>query len=161
MYEQEFINIIDKIINNRKFKKLKSVQHHYVTNRYDHNLSVAYKVYKLTKFLNLDYVNITRAAVMHDFYFDDDFTSSRKSLFNHPKKSLQNAKKITTLNVVQENIIISHMFPIGGKPPKYKESIIVDFLDDVVSIKEISLGNLKYINTALLFLLILAFNYFK
>ena len=161
MYEPEFNKITEKILNNRKFKKMKNVPHHYATTRYAHNVEVAYKTFKIAKRLNLNYVDMTKAALMHDFYFDEDFSSRRKCFFNHAKISLKNANKITKLNEIQENIIMSHMFPIGGKRPRYKESIIVDFVDDIVSIKEISIGNLKYLNAAFLFMFIYIFNYLK
>ena len=32
---------------------------------------------------------------------------------------------------MEKNIICSHMFPIGGKVPKYLESVIVDIIDDL------------------------------
>lgn len=159
--EEEFINITRKILNNRKFNKLKNEEHHYVTNRYEHSLNVAYKTYKITKFLKLDYINITKAALLHDFYFEEDFKNRNNYLINHPSIALENAKKLTKLSKKQENIILSHMFPIGKVLPKYKESIIVDLVDDYISLKELSVGGAKCLNTAFSFWIILIINYFK
>ena len=161
MQNEEFVKITQKIVNNRKFIKLKKESHHFITNRYNHSVEVAYKTYKVTKFLHLDYINITKAALMHDFYFNSDFRKHSKGVFCHPYISLNNAKKLVNLDKKQENIILSHMFPFGGKIPKYKESIIVDLLDDFVSIKEFSRGNIKCLNTAISFLFVILISYLR
>lgn len=133
----EYLMIIEKIIANRKFQKLKNEKHH-TTTRYDHVVDVSFKTYKICKKLNLDYKSATRAALLHDFFFDEEFktVSNKKKLVNHYKSAIKNSNKLTKLNHKEENIIASHMFPIGGKKPKYLESVIVDVVDDVVAIKE-------------------------
>jgi len=134
---EEYLMIIEKIITNRKFQKLKNERHH-TTTRYDHSVDVSYKTYKICKKLNLDYKSATRAALLHDFFFDEEFksVSNQKKLFTHYKQAIKNANKLIQLNTKEENIIASHMFPVGGKKPKYLESVIVDVVDDAVSIQE-------------------------
>ena len=39
------------------------------------------------------------------------------------------------------------MFPIGGKVPKSIESLIVDLVDDTVSIKEVAISKYQLIKT--------------
>ena len=105
MYEPEFNKITEKILNNRKFKKMKNVPHHYATTRYAHNVEVAYKTFKIAKRLNLNYVDMTKAALMHDFYFDEDFSINidkrRRILNNSPLDTkilteIINSKKLST-----------------------------------------------------------------
>ena len=141
--ETEYLQIIDKIISNRKFKKLVNERHHHNSNRYQHLIDVSYKTYKVCKKLGLDYVSATRAAVLHDFYFDKDFTKNRTKMVKHYKVALKNAGKLCNLSPLEENIIASHMFPVGGKLPKYKESVVVNAIDDVISIKERVQGDVK------------------
>ena len=46
------------------------------------------------------------------------------------------------------------MFPFGGSIPKCRESVVVDLIDDYVSIKERCTGDLKYLVAACKFLFI-------
>lgn len=143
---KEYLDTVYGIINNDSFRELMSERHHYNTNRYQHSLEVSYKVFKICKRLNLDYESATRAALLHDYFFDSDFDVNRaRRLFVHYKKSLENADKITYLTKKERNIIASHMFPFGGKLPRYKESVIVNAVDDIVSVKEKVKGDYRNI----------------
>ena len=135
---EEYLSIVNKIITNRKFQKLKQETHHHTTNRFDHCLAVSYKSYLICKRLNLDYESAAKAALLHDFFFDEEFKnmSRQTKLVKHYEYSLKNAKKLSKLNKKEENIIASHMFPIGGKTPRCLESIIVNAVDDQVAIRE-------------------------
>lgn len=152
---EEYLKIVDKVINNKQFKKLKEEKHHKVSNRYEHCINVSYNVYKLSKRLKLDYVSATRASLMHDFFYNYEFSNKKDKLFKHPTKALENALKISNLNEKEKDIISSHMFPFGGKIPKYKESILVDMVDDYVAIKERSSIIFKYVSIAYNFLIIM------
>lgn len=162
MYNQEFENIIYDIINNKKFKKLQNQVHHYTTNRYDHCLSISYRTYKICKYLNLDYVSATRASLVHDFFFDEEITNKKfKRLVTHYKKSIDNANKIIDLSKKEENIIAAHMFPFGGEIPKHLESVIVDLVDDVISVKERFIGDIKRFATIGNFVALVFINFIK
>lgn len=134
--DNEFNNIIDDIILNSKFRELNNYKHHGIS-RYEHSLNVAYYTYKVTKFLKRDYVKVTRAALLHDFYTNEveEFSSLKKYRL-HPVYALENAKKYYDLDEIQEDIIVKHMFPFSSKPPKYFESVLVDLIDDYSSIVE-------------------------
>ncbi len=160
MIDTDYINIISQIVNNNDFQKLKYEKHHTI-NRFDHSLEVSYKTYKICKKLRLDYVSATKAALLHDYFFDEEFRglSKNKKLIMHYKHSISNAKKITDLTKKEENIIASHMFPIGGKTPKYLESIIVDMVDDYVAIKENATVQKHKLRHAFNIITIIAFNF--
>lgn len=158
MNNKEYLQIIEKILNNRKFIKLKEEKHHHNSNRFNHSLDVSYKTYKICKKLRLNYESATKAALLHDFFFDEEFENKKQRMFKHPKKAIENAKKITTLTKKEENIIISHMYPIGGHLPKSRESIIVDLVDDYVSLKEKFGIDYKSFKAAINFLFILLIN---
>lgn len=155
MDNKEYLQIVEKIFNNRKFNKLKNETHHHNSNRFSHSVDVSYKTYKICKRLNLDYESATKAALLHDFFFDDEFDNKRDQMLNHPKKALQNARKITNLTKMEENIIESHMYPVGGKLPRSIESVIVDVVDDYVSLKEKLGGDYRSLKAAMNFLFVL------
>lgn len=135
--KQEFESITRDILTHPEFIKLKSELHHGIS-RYEHSLRVAKTSYNLAKAMNLDYKSITRAGLLHDFYFDAELIdfNKRKTLVEHPKIALQNSKRYFELNERQENAIVSHMFPLKGKIPKYKESFVVGISDKIVATHE-------------------------
>ena len=133
----EFEDIINDILINNKFKELDSELHHGIS-RMGHCLRVAKGTYKLTKKLNLNYKSATRAALMHDFYLDDELETKNSftALFDHPSKALETASKYYNLTSLESNIIESHMFPFGYKMPKHAESWIVTLVDKSVAVYE-------------------------
>jgi uncharacterized protein len=134
--QKEFNNIIKDIVANEEFMKLQGEVHHSTT-RFNHSLRVAYEVYNKLKDNNQNYVDATRAALLHDFFFDDDLSSSQSDrLNNHPLIALENAKKYFDINELQENIILSHMYPLSYCLPRFKESWIVSLMDKKVTILE-------------------------
>lgn len=138
--ETEYNSIVSDILNHKEFIKTKNIIHHSL-NRYDHSIRVSYYSYKIARFLKLDYKQTARAGLLHDFFLIDNKNISLKeralTLFNHPKYALAHSLKHFDLTEKEQNIIVSHMFPVcPTRLPKYLESWIVDIVDDVISIKE-------------------------
>ena len=135
--KEEFQSITSDILNHKEFLKLKTELHHGIS-RYEHSKRVAKMAYSISKFLNLDYEKITRAALLHDFFLDEetkDYTK-KQTLVKHPEIALKNAKKYFTIDERQENVITSHMFPLSKTLPKYKESYVVSISDKLVATHE-------------------------
>ena len=129
-----FEDISKNIILTSKYKSLKSDYHHGLT-RYIHLMHVAKITYYVAKFLRLDYISATRGALLHDLFNEEEYLSV-KGLDKpriHPFLALNNAKNIYDINVVEENIIISHMFPIGKIKPLFLESWVVTIIDKLVA----------------------------
>ena len=142
MSDFEYIDIVRDIINNEEFLKLKFYRHHDNT-RLDHCLKVSYNVYKLAKKFNLDYKAAARAGLLHDFFYGDlryINVIERKYMLNaHPYFAYYNASKMFKLNDKEKNMILSHMFPISYEVPRYKESILLDLVDDLEALKEVGI----------------------
>ena len=136
--KKEYRRIIKDILRNENFKKLYNIEHHGIS-RWEHLNKVAYYSFCVSKKLNMDYKSATRGALLHDFYLDgDERNSKRKFLdtFTHPKKALNTSMDNFSLNDMEKNIIVSHMFPIYLALPKYKESVIVNLVDKFIGAKE-------------------------
>lgn len=134
----EFNGIVEDILYNSEFLMLDNELHHGIT-RYSHSLRVAKTTYKLCKLFKMkNREATTRAALLHDFYIDSQFgnETSKQKLLLHPKLACQNAKRVFNINKMQENIIESHMFPLKGEVPKYKESWLVSGVDKAVALYE-------------------------
>jgi HD superfamily hydrolase len=142
MSDFEYVDIVSDIINNEEFLKLKFYRHHDNT-RLDHCLKVSYNAYKLAKKFNLDYKAAARAGLLHDFFYGDlryINVIERKYMLNaHPYFAYYNASKIFKLNEKEKDMILSHMFPISYEVPRYKESILLDLVDDLEALKEVGI----------------------
>ncbi len=135
--QQEFEKITQDILINNKFKELDNELHHGIS-RAGHSLRVAKGTYKITKKLHLNYKSATRAALLHDFYTNEDLNAKNcvNALNVHPSKALENASKYYNISSLEANIIESHMFPCGHKVPKYTESWVVSLVDKTVAAYE-------------------------
>lgn len=154
----EFEEIVSDILNNKEFNKVKYIEHHGIT-RYNHLYRVSYYSYKIAKKLHFNYKEVARGALLHDFFFSDELRTKKEkflSTFIHPKWALSNANKNFILTPLEQNIIKSHMFPIGLSIPKYKESVLVSLVDKVSALYEFSLKfklRFKYVTNVLVLVL--------
>ncbi len=157
----EFFEIIQPILEVPEFKKLDDIRHHGIT-RLDHCLRVAYYSYLISKLIHLNYKEVTEAALLHDFFTDEvDDESMPYRLRRHASIACNNASKYFRLSEMQKDIILTHMFPITFTPPKYLESWIVDFVDDIAAIYEKFYSVRKELNAATNFLFLFLVNYIK
>jgi len=159
--DEEYLFFVDDILKNNDFNKLDTIVHH-GNSRLEHSIKVSYYSYKISKLLNLNYEATARAGLLHDFFLsDNDRKLSDKflSTFVHPKYALENAKKNFDIDLVEENIIESHMFPIYKKIPKYAESWIVSLVDKFVGTYEFSKTfSKKFVYITNLFILLILNN---
>ena len=136
--QQEFKNIIEDITENEHFNLLSTELHHGIT-RYQHSMRVAKWTYKACNKFHLDNIEeVTRAALLHDFYINDDLdtNNSAKALKEHPSVALANSKKYFNIDKTQEDIIVNHMFPCNLTMPKTKEGWLVSAVDKLVGTYE-------------------------
>ena len=134
-----FDDLVCDIVNNKKYQELKKEYHHGI-DRYTHSMRVAKVTYKLSKKMGLDYVSATRGAMLHDFFKDEEY-GNVKGLTKakvHPHIACLNAKEEFVLNDIEADIIKSHMYPINTKTPSFKESWLVNSVDEGVSLYEFS-----------------------
>ncbi len=147
--DKQFNNIVKDIVRNPEVKKMAEIEHHGIS-RLEHSMKVSYKAYRIAKRLNFDYISVARGGLLHDFYLEGnerDKVHKFTDTFIHPNKALKTTKDLFEINNIEENIIISHMFPIYLKTPKYKESVLVNLTDKVIGSKEMFLeykNKLKY-----------------
>ncbi len=136
----EFIQMIDDLLNNDTVKQMKNFRQHYETSCFDHCLIASYYCYLYGKKFNLDYVSCARAAMLHDLFLYDwrKKQDDRKGLhaFTHPKTAYKNASKLFALNEKEKDIILKHMWPVTIALPKYKESYLLTLIDKYCALNE-------------------------
>ena len=138
-YNKEFYTVISDIIENETFQLLKLYKHHYIYTRFEHSLSVSYYSYLICKFFKLDYISTARAGLLHDLFFYDcenKLTRPKNHIHIHPKIALNNAEKLFSLNDLEKDIILKHMWPLTFSPPRYLESFIITLIDKYCAFKE-------------------------
>lgn len=134
---KKFDTIAKEFLGNEKFMRIQNERHHGIT-RYEHSMRVARNVYKLSKKLNLDYISATRAAIVHDFFVNEEFGINRGLIQGvvHPDIALANAKGEFKINEIEANAIEAHMFPLSTCLPNSKEAWCLTAVDKAVAIYE-------------------------
>lgn len=154
---KSFDSIANEIIYSDKYQSLKGENHHGLS-RYDHSIRVAKNTYRLSKRMKMDYISATRGALLHDYFTNEEYrnTKGMKKYSMHPVIALNNAIREYDLNPIEENVIVSHMFPMGKVKPNCKESWLVTSVDKGVAIYECARYKAK---EALAFTFVLLINF--
>lgn len=158
--DEEYISLVRDILYHPEFRKLESIPHH-DTNRFEHSVRVSYHAYNVAKKLRLDYIEVARGGLLHDFYICEENRSGKKKAketFTHPEFAYLQAGALFKLSDKEEDIIRCHMFPVVPKRiPKYAESWVVSTSDKIIGVPEmfrLTRGKLSYgMNLVLLFML--------
>lgn len=130
----EFRLIVGDLLEDDRVRSMAKWNHHGRITCLDHSLFVAYLSFRAARILGLDVAATTRGALLHDLYLYDPKDKSAhpgSQCFDHPRAAAQNAAIITSLSEKERNIILSHMWPLGGALPRSAEAFLVDFLDTV------------------------------
>ena len=109
--DKEYMEHVGQLIAQSRVQKLKTITHHIYSNRLEHSIHVSYTSYKIAKKLGWDAKSTARGGLLHDmFYYDWRETKFNKShAWVHPRLAVRNARKVTNLNKVEEDIILKHM----------------------------------------------------
>ncbi|MCX5780325.1 MAG: HDIG domain-containing protein [Firmicutes bacterium] len=145
-YEQCIIDLARQPI----LYSLEGFAHHRHFSRLDHSLHVSFQSYRACKKLGLDYRSAARGGLLHDLYFYDSHrTKPERGIhcFCHPAIALENALEHFTLNEVEKDIIVKHMWPVTMSRPQYKESFVVTLMDKYCASKEVTLYAGKFTPT--------------
>lgn len=131
----------EEILNSSNMELNKKFIQHGNTTVYEHCMNVTMMCLKITKKfkLKVDTKSLVRGALLHDYFlydWHDNDKSHRLHGFRHAKFAYINADKEYNLNKIEKNMIITHMFPLNLRIPRYKESIILCVADKVCAMKE-------------------------
>jgi uncharacterized protein len=130
---------IDDLVFHPMVQTMKQFKHHHNTSCFDHSLNVSFTTYLLCKNLGWDYKSAARGGLLHDLFLYDWRSTTLeegKHGFVHPRIALDNALREFTLNSLEMDIIVKHMFPLTWQPPGYKESLLVCLVDKYCAVKE-------------------------
>ena len=141
--KKEYNNLLAEMVYIDKYRQLNNSRHHGIS-RFDHIKRVGYLSFLIAKIFKLDVSTVTRGALLHDFFTEEDVEKYTKKEWHrlHPQIALANSRQYFNLNKIEENIISSHMFPICKTKPIYKESHVVATADKLVAVYEFTRFNL-------------------
>lgn len=137
-----FLLHANDLIFSSYFLSTKNFIQHGNVSTYDHCLSVAYYSFWFSKKFPIHWNDrsLIRGALLHDLYLYDwheKDASHRFHGFHHPRRARNNAASYYGINSLEENIILSHMWPLTiHRLPTYRESIVVCLVDKIVSLFE-------------------------
>ena len=90
--------------------------------RYDHSLRVSYYSYVLAKKIGLDYVLVSRAGLLHDFFFSEDDRTNIQNLINNDTTKLNSLTTQYNSLVDELNTLLVEAGVINYSP-KYHISV--------------------------------------
>src|SRR5690554_5328264 len=140
-YDFHFHAMIADLLADEKVNQLDLFNQHLNTSRLQHSINVAYFSYQLSKNRNVNVLDTVRAALLHDFFLYEWRSKQPvkgSHVTVHPQQALLTAKSVTEVTPLMEDIILSHMWPVGRVKPKSKEAWIVSFADKISTILELS-----------------------
>ncbi|UQS82869.1 HD domain-containing protein [Bombilactobacillus folatiphilus] len=134
-----YVEQVADLLAKTEVQKLQQIKHHIHSNRLEHSLSVSYHSYLIGQKHHLNTRALARGGLLHDlFYYDWDpkQLSFRQHADLHSQVALNNAQKLTNLTPMEADIIVKHMFGATMIPPKYRESLVVNLVDDQLAVQE-------------------------
>ena len=137
-----FHYLLKDLLRHEEVLKMKEYIQHGDLSTYDHAVNVAWTSFRFSRRLGLkvDERSLLRGALLHDFYLYDwhvrDENRKRFHGFYHPKTALRNARAHFSVNKIEEDIILKHMWPLTPMLPRYRESYVVLLADKYCSVKD-------------------------
>ncbi len=131
--------LMKEFLDHPKILNMRQYPHHGNIDCLSHCIHVSYCGYLAGQKLGLDKNSLARAGLLHDFYLYDWHKKINRKGFHgvtHPKTALTHAKQNFNVNKLEENIILTHMWPLTLMPPKYRESILIMIIDKYCALFE-------------------------
>ena len=137
--EREYAACVADLLNSDEVLWMKNIRHHHFVTCYEHSLFVSYVAYRLARHWNIDVREAARAGLLHDLFLYDPKDKTQyegNQFFAHPVAALKNASRLTELSDAEADAIVTHMWPLAKKMPRYKVSYVVNVADKLCAVIE-------------------------
>lgn len=135
-----YYETVKDLIDLPSVQQLDCCLQHLNTSRLQHAINVSFYSFRVARLLGRDYRAAARAGLLHDLYYYEfkhqDLTCAEHSAL-HARLALANARKLTAIDHIEEDIILKHMWPMTKGAPKYLESYIVTMADKGCTVCEV------------------------
>ena len=130
-----------KILESENMQIERTFFQHGCFTTYDHSVHVAIMSVKIARFfpMKFSYKSLVKGALLHDYFLYDWHNigdTPKGHAYIHPIIAASNAKRDFDINAKEENIIESHMFPLGKVLPKSREAWVVTVADKICAVTE-------------------------
>ena len=137
---QEYMALVADLMATEDVQSLSEFKQHHYSDRLSHSINVSYRSFLLAKKWRGDTRATARAGLLHDLFHYDwrlEKMGEGTHAYVHPRVALRNARKLTDISPLEEDIIVKHMFGATIAPPRYKESYIVTLVDKYCACEEV------------------------
>ena len=136
-----FRHTVADLLGSEQVRRMQQIPHHPGTTCFEHSVFVSYVAFRMARRLKLDYMAAARAGLLHDLYLYDPRDRSAhpgSQCIDHPRFALRNARALCgELSEKEENIILSHMWPLSPKMPHCSEAVVVNVADKLCATIEV------------------------
>lgn len=136
-----FLDCVAPLLESPQVQSMKQWRHHFSITCYEHSLFVSYTAFRLARRFGWDERAAARAGLLHDLYLYDPADRSAhpgNQCFDHPVFALRNAQALCgRLTEKEQNIIISHMWPLARRMPRCPEAAVVNLADKLCATAEV------------------------
>ena len=140
---KEFLGITRDILTSPEFSGMKAIRSHINGTLYHHSAKVAYLCFRHYKKRGVDsatLAELTRAALLHDYYLYDRHKKGSRYKHHwrhHSRIALKNAERdYPTLTARQSDMIAHHMFPVTLCPPLCRAGWVLCLYDKLAAIDD-------------------------
>ena len=136
-----FLDCVGDLLFTPEVQSMRDIPHHPGTCCYEHSVFVAYVAFRLARRWNLDYMAAARGGLLHDLYLYNARVKGShpgNQCFDHPVAAVRNARILCGgLTDQEENIILSHMWPLARRRPRSMEAAVVNLADKLCATAEV------------------------
>ncbi|MGN8876334.1 HD domain-containing protein [Pseudoflavonifractor sp. HCP28S3_F10] len=136
-----FLSCVDDLLGTEEVRSMRAIPHHPGCNCYEHSVFVAYVAFRVARRYGLDYRMAARCGLLHDLYLYNARVKGShpgNQCFDHPVAAVRNARILCGgLTDQEENIILSHMWPLARRRPRSMEAAVVNLADKLCATAEV------------------------
>lgn len=137
----EYYTCVRDLLGDRAVLSLSEFTHHCGTTRFQHSLNVSYYNFLLCRLFRLNAEAAARAGLLHDLFFYDRKTHER-IVNSHPAEhaniAFYNASQMFSVNDVEGDMIINHMWPVTKNIPRHPETFVITLVDKFCAAAEVT-----------------------
>lgn len=138
---QCYLRCVGDLLRTPAVQSMRRLPHHPGASCYEHSVFVSYVAFRLARRWRLDVAAAARGGLLHDLYlydYRDRTAHPGNQCFDHPRFALENARRLCGgLTAKEENIIISHMWPLSARMPRCAEAAVVNLADKLCATAEV------------------------
>ena len=129
------------ILDSPGMQRERTLRQHDNVDCFTHSVCVAYMSLRVARALHVrvEERSLVRGCLLHDYFLYDWHDRAQACRFHtvrHPRIALSNAERDFTLNPLERQIILKHMFPLCFPFPHNRECYIISVADKICAFSE-------------------------